>query len=383
MKHPLFRLSALATALLLPIAAIAAAPKAATPGIAAYLSIDINAPLNYARPALPRHYDAALLAQTNTPRDNPVTDKGATLGRVLFYDARLSLNNSTSCASCHVQSQGFGAATVVSKGLFGVAGTRHSMRLGNVAFYRGNAMFWDRRAASLEAQSLQPIQNSIEMGYDIGNGGLPALLIKMQTLPYYPELFAAVYGDPAITADRMQRALSQFMRSMISANSRWDQAYARNWNPALADRGLSLNLPGFSAQENRGKDLFMTGAAQRGPPCAACHRPPSFALAPDAKSNGLDAGETTVFKAPSLKNITQGQPMMHDGRFTSLEQVIGHYNLGVKPGPALDPRLSGRNGQPVILNLTTQDQAALVAFLKTLEDSSLKADPRYANPFRN
>ena len=355
---------------------------AATPGIQAYLTINLNAPDNYARPALPAHYDARVLATRNTPADNPITDKGATLGRVLFHDSRLSVNNTVSCATCHSQANGFQAITPVSKGFLGVAGTMHAMRLTNIAFYRGNAMFWDKRAPTLEAQATQPIQNSIEMGYDAANGGMTALIAKMQALPYYPELFSAVYGDPAITPDRMARALAQYMRSMISTGSRWDAGYARVFNAALPDQGLSLPVPGFTAPENRGKDLFVRPRTEGGAGCAGCHRPPTFALDPDSKSNGLDFGEARIFKSPSLKTIAQGRPMMHDGRFTTLEQVLAHYNLGIKDGPALDQRLRNRQGGPATLNLPLSDLAALAAFLGTLDDPVLRADPRFSNPFR-
>ena len=353
-----------------------------TPGIAAALTIDISKPANYARPVLPLHYTGQALP-VNTPGDNPVTDKGATLGQVLFWDKALSVNNTVACATCHQGPQGFGAATPLSKGFLGQTGTRHAMRLGNVAYYAGQAMFWDKRAATLELQATQPVQNSLEMGYDAANGGLNALLVKMQARPYYPELFTAVYGDPAITEARIQKALAQFMRSMASAGSRWDAGYAQVFSATLPDKGLGRPVPGFTAQENRGKDLFMTAGLMRGPACAACHRPPTFALDRNAKSNGLDVNESTVFKAPSLKNIAQGQAMMHDGRFTTLEQVVAHYDHGIQPGPALDAKLINPQGRPVQLGLGPADQAALVAFLKTLQDPAFKTDARFGDPFRH
>lgn len=356
------------------------APTGTPSAISEYLTLDINTPANYARPVLPAFFANPAFSGVNTPRDNPITDKGATLGRVLFHDKRLSVNNTTSCATCHQQALGFGAATRFSRGFLGDSGTAHTMRLSQVAYYRGNAMFWDKRAPTLEAQSTQPIQNSIEMGYDLTNGGFFALLSKMQNLPYYPPLFTAVFGDASITEDRIQRALAQYMRSMVSAGSRWDQAFAQVYNPALPDRGLSLDLPGFTAQENAGRRRFM-GDGQ-GPACSGCHQPPSFALTQGSRSNGLDAGETRIFKAPSLKMLAQGQPMMHDGRFTTFEQVVAHYNQGVRTGPALDNRLKTPGGQARMLNLNAADQAALVAFLKTLDDPVLKTDARFANPFR-
>jgi cytochrome c peroxidase len=256
------------------------------------------------------------------------------------------------------------------------------MGLANIAFYRDGSMFWDKRAASVEAQATQPIQDSTEMGFDASNGGINALLVKMQGLPYYPELFRAVFGDAAISEARIQLALAQFERSMISAGSRWDQGYARTYNAALADKGLSLDVPTLSAQENRGRQLFMNAGNNGGLGCAGCHQPPTFALAPNSRSNGLDAGETRVFKSPSLKSISPGQPMMHDGRFTTFEQVVDFYNLNVKNGPALDNRLKTRDGNVRVPNMSATDKAALVAFLKTLDDPTLRTDARFGNPFK-
>jgi cytochrome c peroxidase len=150
----------------------------------------------------------------------------------------------------------------------------------------------------------------------------------------------------------------------------------------LADKGLSLPLAGFTAAEERGRVLFMLPPPQGGLGCAGCHQPPSFALAPGSLSNGLDAGEVVVFKSPSLKSVGRAGAFMHDGRFSSLAQVVEHYNSGVQPGPALDNRLIAGNGQPRRLNLSDADKAALVAFLLTLDDPTLATDPRFADPFK-
>lgn len=343
--------------------------------------VDLRRPLNYARPVLPRFYDAQVLAERNTPRDNPVTDKGATLGRVLFFDKTLSVDDSVSCASCHQPGNGFADPSAFSTGVFGQQGGAHAMRIPNVAFYRGNTMFWDKRAPTLEAQATEPIKNPVEMGFGPSAGGIQALLVKMQNSPYYPTLFRQVYGDPAITEGRIQKAIAQFERSMISTGSRWDQAYAKTWNPTLPDKGLSLPLPGFSAAENAGAQLFMKPVREGGAGCAGCHRPPTFALAANSLSNGLDAGETRVFKSPSLKASIDGMPMMHDGRYKTFAEVVEHYDSEVADGPALDQRLRDRNGVPRRLGLTEAQKASLVAFLKTLQDSGPGRDPRFSNPF--
>ena len=350
---------------------------ALSPAAASVLALGPQLP-DY-KEALPPHY--ASVAE-NTPagtQDNPVL---AALGRVLFHDRQLSFNATVSCASCHKQDQGFGDAARFSIGFDGVGKTTaHSMRLANLRFFAAGTMFWDKRAASLEAQSTLPVQHPVEMGFDAARGGIPALVQRMQSLPYYPELFAAAYGDSAITEERMQQALAMFMRGMVSTNSRWDQAFAQVFDPNLPDKGVNKPLPGFSDEENRGRELFMAPRAAGGQACAACHQPPSFALG-GSGSNGLDAGEARRLKSPSLKNVALSSSFMHDGRFSSLEEVVEHYSSGVQDGPALDARLKGPDGAPLKPDLSPQDKAALVAFMKTLSDPVLGADARFASPFR-
>jgi cytochrome c peroxidase len=179
----------------------------------------------------------------------------------------------------------------------------------------------------------------------------------------------------------MQQALAQFVRAMVSHDSRWDAGYSRVFFPTAANKALDVDLPNFTAQENRGRHLFMTDARQGGAGCAACHRPPTFALAADARSNGLDAGETRLFKAPSLRSVGLTGPYMHDGRFATLAEVVQFYVSGIQDGPALDPRL--RQGDALRrLDLDAADRAALVAFLMTLDDPVLTTDPRFGDPFR-
>jgi cytochrome c peroxidase len=337
---------------------------------------------NYAAPVLPAHYDASTVAQDNTPANNAVNDKVATLGRVLFYDKRLSINDSISCSSCHQQSSGFDDPRRFSVGFSGAAfTTAHAMRLGNVRYYQPGSMFWDKRTASVELQASQPIQHAVEMGFVAGVGGMPALISKLNATSYYPDLFRFAFGDSAITETRIQQALAQFERAMISYNSKWDTAFAQVFAPNANNRGLGTPLPGFTAQEDRGRQLFVTGPQNGGAGCAACHQPPTFALAANSRSNGLDAGESIEFKAPSLKNVGLSKAFMHDGRFSSLEEVVEHYNSGVKLGPALDNRLSP-NGVPLRLNLSVDDKAALVAFMQTLTDNTFITDAKFSDPFK-
>jgi len=357
------------------------------PGVTTYTSLDLNSPENYTSPSLLAHYDATLLATRNSTSANPTTDKGATLGRVLFNDTRLSFNNTKSCASCHVQANGFVDQAQFSTGFAGGLTTAHAMRLGNVAFYQGNRMFWDKRSESLEAQATDPIQDAIEMGFDATHGGFSALVTKMQALPYYPELFKWVFGDETISEARVQNALAQFQRSMIAANSKWDRAYAvvytnngrvnsaQNFGRPLAGADIPA-ADRFTASEDRGRALFIQGPNNGGKGCAACHQPPTFSLAANSRSNGLDLNETVIFKSPSLKNVALDGRFMHDGRFSSLEEVLAHYATGIKAGPALDNRLRVPG-----IPMTAQEQADIVAFLKTLTDDTLNTDRRFTSPF--
>jgi cytochrome c peroxidase len=350
--------------------------------VADALTLDLGALANYAAPALPAYYDAKVRAQDNTPADDPVDDRIATLGRVLFYDKNLSVNGTVACASCHQPAAGFSDPARLSTGFDGATqGTRHAMRLANVRYYSPGSMFWDKRAASVELQASQPIQNPIEMGFDSTHGGMAALLPKLQAIGYYQELFTFAYGDAAVTEVRLQDALAQFERSMVSVNSTWDAGFAQVYDPSLPDQGRSLPVPTLDAQQDRGRALFMGGPGV-GVGCAACHQPPSFALAANSLSNGLDAGETTIFKAPSLKNVGVAMAFMHDGRFATLAEVVEHYSSGVQDGPALDARLKRPDGSPRNLNLSANDKAALVAFLMTLTDTALLADPKFAAPFK-
>ena len=296
----------------------------------------------------------------NTPDANPVTDAGATLGRVLFYDTRLSANDGVACASCHVQALGFSDTARFSRGFAGGRTRRHSMALANARLYRSGRFFWDERAATLEAQVLAPIQDPVEMGMP-----LDRLERKLGATPYYAPLFRAAFGTPEVTRERVARALAQFVRALVSADSRFD-------------RGA------LTPEEREGLRLF-TGVAG----CARCHVP--NALAADAARNtGLDADGAAGadsgagrgrFKAPSLRNVAVRAPYMHDGRFATLEQVVAHYDGGVQPARDLDPRLRGRGGAPRALGLDGAQKAALVAYMRALTDSAFLTDPRFADPF--
>lgn len=357
-------------------------PSTTPAGVANATTVDFANVANYAEPTLPAYFDRTVKALDNSPAANPINDRVATLGRVLFYDLRLSTNNRASCASCHQQAFGFTDSMRFSNGISTAATTDfHAMRLGNLRYWRPGTTFWNRRAASAEAQASHPLHSLVEMGWGGPAGGFDALVRKMDATDYYPDLFVWAFGSRTITEARVQQALAQFVRALISSSSRWDAGYAQVFSPTAPMRALNIDLPNFTAQENRGRQLFMTSVAQGGAGCSACHLPPTFALAANARSNGLDAGETRLFKAPSLRNVGLTGPYMHDGRFTTLSEVVDFYDHGVQDGPALDDRLRGKGG-PWRLNLGADDRAALVAFLMTLTDRTLTTDPRFGNPFR-
>lgn len=349
-----------------------------------YVNIKLENLPNYI-PNYPVHYSNQVQNQDNSPNSNTISQEGATLGRVLFYDKNLSRTNTIACATCHKQENGFGDLAKLSLGIDGQSKTTaHSMRLGNANFYIGESMFWDKRAESIEDQSTQPVQNEVEMGFDINHGGIQAAIEKISDLPYYPVLFKAAFGSEEITEDKMQKAIAQFVRSLVSINSKFDTGFATVYNPNVPGNNVNANFSNFTAQENRGKSLFVSPPNNGGFGCAGCHQPPTFALDPNSRSNGLDLGETVIFKAPSLKNVGLDGAFMHDGRFSSLEEVIQHYSNGITNGNALDNRLRNPQGtNPVRLNISTEDSAALIAFLNTLTDDVLIKDTKFSDPFIN
>jgi cytochrome c peroxidase len=338
-----------------------------------------GSPFNYAAPVLPASFLVQpILAQDNMPATNVTTDLGAMLGRVLFYDKRLSTNQTVSCSSCHQREHGFADPRPFSVGFNGGLTGRNSMGLNNARWYQRRHFFWDERANTLEDQVLVPIQSSVEMGMT-----LEALTNRLSGEPYYTNLFAATFGAPAVTSDRISRALAQFVRSIVSCSAKYDA-------------GASNGFRNFTAQENLGRQIFsgQVGNAT----CAACHGTDNFVPGPAINNNGLEfpfvdrglggitglAGDDGKFKVPSLRNIELTAPYMHDGRFATLEQVVEFYNSGVVNNPNLSPPLRNPPGQPPgarRLNLTAAQKAALVAFLKTLTDTSVTTDPRFSDPF--
>ena len=348
-----------------------------------YTSIDI--PAHLSTNVLLGPGQNAATDNDNTPTSNSTTNDGATLGRVLFYDKNLSANGTISCASCHIQANGFSDSAILSVGFEGGTTRRHSMSLINARWYDRGRFFWDERAETLEDQVLMPFQDEVEMGMT-----LEEVVAAVQDQSFYPELFSNAFGDEVINTDRISKALAQFIRSIVSVESKYDVGRA-SVNIPTAD------FPNFTASENNGKRLFFLPKSQGGLSCVGCHSTEAF-INPDAgaTNNGLDAESITdlgvfeaisnpaflgTFKVPSLKNIELSAPYMHDGRFATLEEVVEHYNSGVQDHPNLNESLKDLNGMPQRLNLTEQEKTDVVNFLKTLTDNNLTNDIKFSDPF--
>ncbi len=296
------------------------------------------------------------------PPDNPLTEEGVALGRRLFEEPLLSRDGKISCASCHRRELAFADGRKFALGVGGAEGTRNSMALFNLAWAEG--FFWDGHAPSLRQQVLEPIRDPDEMGESLAR-----VIGKLIEAEGYPEAFQAAFGGRAVTPDRIAKALEQFLLSLVSQDSKFDRAM----------RGEAELTEG----ERRGFQLFVTendpALGLRGADCFHCHGGGLFVSAAYA-NNGLplapgegdrstvtgDPADRGKFKVPSLRNIAVTAPYMHDGRFATLEEVVEHYDSGVRRTPELDPNLAKH--PPGGLGLSAQDKRDLVAFLKTLTD---------------
>jgi cytochrome c peroxidase len=299
------------------------------------------------------------------PGDNVPTNEGVALGKRLFSETKLSGNNTQSCASCHKATQAFSdQGKALSVGIDGKAGTRNAMALFNEGYQ--DSFFWDGRTATLREQALQPIQNPVEM-----HQSLAQAVAKLSADSSYTAQFAKAFGSKGVTSPRIGLAIEQFLTVQLSANTKFDLVQQRKAT--------------FTALEQRGQTLFNTPFDPRqnqfGADCARCHGGPLFSNF-QFRNNGLDSvfkdtgrggitkdpNDLGKFKTPSLRNLIASGPYMHDGRFSTLEQVIQHYSDGIVNSSTLDPGLRRENGG---VHLSKTDQAALVAFLKTLSDPAL------------
>ena len=310
------------------------------------------------------------------PEDNPMTQEGVELGRRLFYDPILSADSTISCASCHLPELAFTDGLKSSIGINGQETSRNSMSLVNVGFYY-SGLFWDGRVMTLEEQSLHPIEDPIEQGND-----LDVLIAKLRAHEDYAPRFRKAFGivdRSQINRNLIGKALAQWERIIVSGNSRYDQ-FARG-EILLED------------DEDRGHSMFFDfDNGLKDAECNHCHNIPLF-TANSYHNNGLDSvgndytlfadiglgingivGDTGKFRTPTLRNIELTAPYMHDARFISLNDVMDHYNTGVKPARNKDPLVTN-------LNIPQEDKDALVAFMKTLTDTSYLEIPQVLSPF--
>ena len=321
---------------------------------------------------LPAHF--SLVGAPFEPDSNQTTIEGVALGKKLFFERKLSKNNRLSCGGCHQPQFAFNDPGMrVSLGVGGTPGVRNAMPLFNLAWTpQTNSKFnWHGSAESLEIQAFEPVVNNFEMQEEWTN-----VVQKLQNDPTYPPLFQAAFGTSTIDSNLVVQAIAQFERTLISGNSRYD-------NYIKSERGLPTNGPGLSQQELRGLQLFID--EQKGD-CAHCHGDPSNPLMTDNqfRNNGLDAipdsGLALVtknaldvgkFKTPSVRNLVFTAPYMHDGRFNTLEEVVTFYTDSVKESSTLD----GFMRKP--RDLSVQEKADLIAFLKSMTDSSFVTNPEF------
>lgn len=320
------------------------------------------------------------LGKFKIPDDNPTTQAGVELGRMLFYEKKLSGDNTMSCATCHIQEFAFSDGQATSKGIDGIAGRRNSMALVNLLW--DEVFFWEGRVSSLEEQALRPIEDPIELHQSLEN-----TIVKLEDTKEYPKKFKDAFGSKEITAERIAKAIAQFERTLVSANSKFDKFL----------RG-EVDL---TEQELRGFNTFSTHPIPgqvRGGNCGDCHLGYNFSnkeLINNGLSKivGLDKGLEEItgkasdrgkFKVPTLRNIALTAPYMHDGRFKTLEEVLDHYNnpdIFSHENVGFDILNGTNEPDGTSLLLTEQEKADIIAFLKTLTDESFITNEKFSNPF--
>lgn len=319
------------------------------------------------------------LPTPNLPSDNPLTIEKVQLGRMLFYNKNLSVDGTVSCASCHNQQNAFSDINTFSVGVGGATGDRQAMAIFNLAWH-DNEFFWDGRSHLLRDQALEPIENPVEMDDDIDN-----VIKKLYQDETMKNQFIRAFGSFEITAEKMSLAMEAFMLSIVSDDSKYDRYLA--------------GTAQLTASEERGRVLFFGEYNEffpdiSGADCAHCHAGNNFendlymnnGLDEDAQF--IDFGRELVtdlpsdrakFKVTSLRNIAVTPPYMHDGRFQTLEEVVDHYNSGVKNSSTVDPALLGTTATGLMLD--EQEKEDLINFLKTLTDYTFLNNPAYSDPY--
>jgi len=307
---------------------------------------------------LPKDFPKPVYDFTN----NKITAEGFLLGRKLFYDTILSLDNSISCGSCHQQYAAFAHIDhALSHGIKDRVGTRNVPALQNLIWYK--EFMWDGGVNHIEVQPLAPLTNPVEM-----DESLEGIVAKLQGRSDYRKAFFMAFKDSTITSERILKSLTQFMGLMISSNSRYDKYMAGKET--------------FTASETNGLSIFRSK-------CASCHKEPLF-TDQTFRNNGIqtnprlnDKGRALItgleidnytFKVPSLRNVALTFPYMHDGRFKNLNEVLVHYSDSASFAKGNDPFLQK------IGSLSKQDINDLQAFLYTLTDKTFVYDRRFADP---
>lgn len=324
---------------------------------------------------IPSHFPDMII-----PEDNPMTVEGVELGRKLFYEVKLSGDNTMSCANCHAPASAYSDPNQFSEGIDGVEGTRNSMALVNLGW--DDHFFWDGRATSLEEQILLPVEDPIEM-----HDTWPNVVSELSASLEYKNMFFKAFGTPGVTKERAAKAIAQFLRTMISGSSKYDVMYKYENNLPLSSSEQAIYAT-ISVEEWAGYDLFKS---LNGADCFHCHNGPLVQVK-KFSNNGLDAtfsdlgrGEVTgnptdygKFKVPTLRNIAYSAPYMHDGRFATLDEVIEHYSSGISMSPTIDPLIEFANQGGVQLDSYEKD--LLKAFLLTLSDESFINNPAFQEP---
>jgi cytochrome c peroxidase len=324
---------------------------------------------------IPSHFPDMII-----PADNPMTVEGVALGRKLFYEQKLSGDNTISCASCHAPANSFSDPNQFSVGIDGIQGTRNSMALINLGWE--NFFFWDGRSKSLEEQILEPVPNPIEMHQSWKDA-----VGKLNADVAYRNDFFKVFNEEGIDSSKVAKVIAQFLRTMISGSSKYDVMYKYENNMSLSTSEQTI-LSSISVEEWAGYDLFKS---LNGADCFHCHNGPLMQVK-KFSNNGLDATFTDLgrgkitgnandngkFKVPTLRNIELTGPYMHDGRFTTIDEVIEHYSTGIHQSSTIDPLIEYAFQGGV--QLDAQEKDLLKKFLLTLTDYEFINNPDFQKP---
>ena len=314
------------------------------------------------------------------PPDNPMTVEGVELGRLLFWEKGLSADSTMSCGSCHLPSFSFADPNPVSTGITGAQGTRNAMALINMAWVQH--YFWDGRAATLEEQILDPVPHPDEMNLPWAEA-----TARLAADADYANRFSVAFGGNDITSTEVAKAIAQFLRTMVSSDSKFDRS--RTGLTVLSD----LEFQGYQIFNREGGDPEVVSGGQFGGDCFHCHGEAGLQFADYLfHNNGLDSSfssdpglagitgqplDSGRFRTPTLRNVALTPPYMHDGRFGTLEEVIDHYNSGGHPSSTIDPFMKYSSGG---LMLQDQQKEALLAFLHALTDTTFAANSDFSDP---